>query len=240
MNLFQKSERKDFAMNGRIKILNSERAFGFISGEDGNDYYFRILSSGGTDLFKRGCPVTFIPDQAEKGLVAKNVQISKEILSRPQFMIFRGTRIRLNNIKSYGIVVGRGEYVYTYKECEKVVTKKTIFGTSEVKKRFLVQDGVVPIYGYLSPRECFVTNYQVKIYNRHTEEYLYIGHKFYVDETGIVHEHKEELSPSDRFWKNEDYLYVTTYQGDNYEWYEDHDRLDVHGKCRELDMYMTK
>ena len=103
-----------------------------------------------------------------------------------------------------------------------------------------MQDNVAPIYGYLSPRECFVANYQIKIYNRHTEEYLYIGHKFYVDETGIVHEHKEELSPSDRVWKNEDYLYVMTYQGDNYEWYEDHDRLDVHGKCRELDMYMTK
>ena len=57
-------------MNGTIKRLTQDRGFGFIRGEDENEYFFhRSELRGGLrfDQLREGQRVTFEPRQAEKG-----------------------------------------------------------------------------------------------------------------------------------------------------------------------------
>jgi CspA family cold shock protein len=64
-------------MNGTIKKLTPDRGFGFIRGEDGNEYFFHRseLSPGlRFDDFREGQRVAFEPRQAEKGPRAGEVR----------------------------------------------------------------------------------------------------------------------------------------------------------------------
>lgn len=63
-------------MVGNIKMFSNGRGFGFISADDGNDYYVHI-----TSIMNRmnkeypavGAPVTFDIDVSERGKAAVNV-----------------------------------------------------------------------------------------------------------------------------------------------------------------------
>lgn len=86
-------------MKGKIKTYNDKNGFGFILGEDGKDYFFHISKVKSIDNIQRGQTVEFSPAKNEKGLVAENVYI-KEIVN---FIVIGDTRIKVSNIKSYGI-----------------------------------------------------------------------------------------------------------------------------------------
>ena len=54
-------------MLGHIKMFNESRGFGFIIGDDGNDYFFHISSVKNFEPMFRGVCVEFSPDKNEKG-----------------------------------------------------------------------------------------------------------------------------------------------------------------------------
>lgn len=63
-------------MIGSVKRLTRDRGFGFIQGEDGNDYFFhRSELRGGLtfDALKEGQRVTFEPREGDKGPRAAEV-----------------------------------------------------------------------------------------------------------------------------------------------------------------------
>jgi CspA family cold shock protein len=62
---------------GTINKLVSERGFGFISGDDGTEYFFHrdgVESLRGFDGLERGEKVTFEIEPSQKGPRAKSVQ----------------------------------------------------------------------------------------------------------------------------------------------------------------------
>jgi CspA family cold shock protein len=64
-------------MNGTIKRLTPDRGFGFIRGEDGNEYFFHRSEVGGGlgfDELREGQRVTFEPRQADKGPRAAEIR----------------------------------------------------------------------------------------------------------------------------------------------------------------------
>jgi cold shock protein len=63
--------------SGTIKKVIADRGFGFITAEDGKDYFFHRDALGGTLQFDRlngGEKVDFEIEQSPKGARAKNVQ----------------------------------------------------------------------------------------------------------------------------------------------------------------------
>jgi CspA family cold shock protein len=61
-------------MKGRVKMFNSARNFGFITGEDGKDVYVHMSAvSSGAELAE-GDSVEFEVEAGERGLRAKNVK----------------------------------------------------------------------------------------------------------------------------------------------------------------------
>lgn len=60
-------------MNGKVKFFNDLKGFGFITGEDGKDYF--VHSSGLlAGLVKEGDSVTFDTETGDKGLRAVKVK----------------------------------------------------------------------------------------------------------------------------------------------------------------------
>ena len=61
-------------MQGTIKFFNEQKGFGFISGEDGKEYFVHLtgLAEGVTGL-QENDPVTFEVEEGDKGPKAINV-----------------------------------------------------------------------------------------------------------------------------------------------------------------------
>lgn len=107
-------------MTGRFKNFNEDRGFGFILGEDGNDYFAHISEVKSVELPYRGATVEFTPSQNDKGLSAKKILVQKAQPNRPNFIQIANYRFKLSNIKTYALVSRRngaylaksGEWVY--------------------------------------------------------------------------------------------------------------------------------
>jgi cold shock protein len=61
-------------MNGTVKFYNFNKNFGFITGEDGNDYFVHGSGIADGESIKDGMPVTFDVTEDEKGKKAINVK----------------------------------------------------------------------------------------------------------------------------------------------------------------------
>lgn len=61
-------------INGVVKWFNDMKGFGFISGEDNQDYFCHRNSIIFNELLKEGDKVLFEPEHTEKGLQGKNVE----------------------------------------------------------------------------------------------------------------------------------------------------------------------
>lgn len=89
-------------MRGRIKVLKENRNFGFIIGEDGQDYFFHFSDVKSIDVPIMNSIVEFEPNITTKGRSAINITIEKQALERPEMITIGPERIKLNSIKAYG------------------------------------------------------------------------------------------------------------------------------------------
>ena len=66
------------AMNGTIKRLVSDKGFGFILADDGNEYFFHNSACNGVrfDELREGQAVTFEHGQGPKGPRGENVRLA--------------------------------------------------------------------------------------------------------------------------------------------------------------------
>ena len=182
-------------------------------------------------------------------------------------MEFGGARIKLTNIKNYGIAQGDSWYAKMYRDVPaKYITKKKAFGktvTELVSEATIEETGeVYPIdvkenvesyHPYIHGRPTYngceigarygpkmmrkVVEYYV--WNRGKQATIRVDHAFHLDANGNIVSTQAALSSEHLFTKPENYLYVTTFQGDNYNWFEHHVKFDIYEKCKELDKYMT-
>ena len=70
---FRKGATGDI-MKGKVKMFNTERGFGFITGDDGKDVYVHTSSIEGGAALAVGTAVEYDVESGERGLRAKNVK----------------------------------------------------------------------------------------------------------------------------------------------------------------------
>ena len=65
-------------MQGTVKWFNSEKGYGFITGDDGEDVFvhFSAIQSDGYKTLEEGQKVNFEVEQGERGPQATNVTIA--------------------------------------------------------------------------------------------------------------------------------------------------------------------
>ena len=61
-------------MKGKVKMFNSQRGFGFITGEDGKDVYVHATAITDGSELAVGDSVEYEVEQGERGPKAKNVR----------------------------------------------------------------------------------------------------------------------------------------------------------------------
>ncbi|RVU54501.1 cold-shock protein [Anaerosphaera multitolerans] len=63
---------------GTVKWFNSEKGFGFISQDNGDDVFahFTAIQGDGFKTLEEGQKVTFDVEQSDRGLQAKNINIA--------------------------------------------------------------------------------------------------------------------------------------------------------------------
>ncbi len=66
-------------LNGKVKSFNKIKGYGFINGDDGNEYFFHFssLNMEGFKTVNVDDKVTFEPQDGEKGKRALNIDIIK-------------------------------------------------------------------------------------------------------------------------------------------------------------------
>ncbi len=60
-------------MKGKVKFFNEAKGFGFISGEDGKEYFVHTTGLNSGVSIKEGDSVTFEIEKGDKGLKAAKV-----------------------------------------------------------------------------------------------------------------------------------------------------------------------
>ncbi|MFA6461181.1 MAG: cold shock domain-containing protein [Candidatus Woesearchaeota archaeon] len=65
-------------MQGTVKFFNRKKGFGFISGEDGKDYFVHFTSLAKGTFIRDNDVVSFDTGEGERGLKAENVQLIKK------------------------------------------------------------------------------------------------------------------------------------------------------------------
>lgn len=224
-------------MVGKVKMYNEEKGYGFIVGEDGLDYFVHASAVSSTEPLYRGANVKFYPGENERGRIARQVLIT-QAEKRPIFIQFGDVRIKLNNIKNYGIDICNSYYYKIYEYDPQLAQKMA----EEAKK----ERGLSKILSAFFP-------------NSDSGSYKWNGEKIYIasfskenalKEAGIDSSdyHRcyrrnqngslESCTYDDFLETQENYLYVTTYQGDNFQFIESTANFNIFDKCKEIDSYM--
>lgn len=143
---------------------------------------------------------------------------------KPIFVKCGKERIKISNIKSYGIST---ETMYFQKVYE-IDDDSSFWG--KLLSSWVYKGKTFKIDEYLAS----VLNYSSS---------GYIRRKLFSPEKGYYDENPGNLDTrapkSDLITKNVEYLYITTYQDDNYIFYEDNEEFNIHEKCKELDKWLS-
>jgi CspA family cold shock protein len=65
-------------IKGKVKFYNDMRSFGFITGDDGKDYFFHISGVEGGKTLKEEDKVSFETEMGDRGLKAVKVKLVAE------------------------------------------------------------------------------------------------------------------------------------------------------------------
>jgi len=65
-------------MNGKVKFFNKMKGFGFITGDDGKDYFVHQSDVAEGVLLRENDSVSFEPAQSDRGMKAERVNLAEE------------------------------------------------------------------------------------------------------------------------------------------------------------------
>lgn len=253
-------------MRGRIKRFIEDKGYGFITGEDGQDYFFHISQVRDMVEIKNYMIVNFDIADGKKGKNAVNIRVSEQN-NTSKFVTCGGTNIRLNNIKQYGL----GKYPVLYEKVFKeyiVCNVRDSFlellfkGSDEKRYKFEGEwyyHGEIPISDvpyFTNNDDSVLDNYTVirgsDNIKRFKESFLYecdsLQNADFTCKMGTMEtlvRKKNEIEPSrcSDFCKERSeifrveyrkYLYITTYQQDNFKFKETEVNFDVVEKYNEI------
>ncbi|OAA90656.1 cold-shock protein [Clostridium ljungdahlii] len=227
-------------MIGRIKNYNKIKKFGFIIGEDNNEYFFHVSNVKSFELPQEESIVQFIVSSNEKGACALDVFVINN--KKSSIIILGDVRIKSSNIKNYGITKKQFPYEKIY-EIQEIQGKLARFLHGEIE---YVWKGKTQMISEARYKNLKAINDKEKIHQpgcmpfRVDRDGICSTYLKYIDSNGRIIESKIYTNESDNddppyVMKDIECLYITTYQNDNYLFRKDESSFDINEKCEEID-----
>src|SRR5690625_7578546 len=110
-------------MRGRVIKYFQDKGYGFIKDETGNSRFFHITKVKELSEISEGSLVEFKPEETNKGLACIDIIVLNE--NKPIFIALGDVRIKLSNIKNYGLDV---------ETIEELVSEEKIYYRSEERR----------------------------------------------------------------------------------------------------------
>lgn len=221
-------------MKGRVTKYFAEKGYGFVKDENGNSRFFHVSNvKVGEELLEQGATVTFTPHSNEKGLTCLNIEVAP--IHRAKFISIGNTNLRVSNIKEFGVSLSsevKAIKAPIFQLNPEYVAKKQSAGSNIFKKMLL-------------PEKYIMTGQSKEVSRSEFEKVTFTSREEYrlpyilVKTSGnnLVKDHNRftfiDADKAEKvYWK---YLYVTTYQNDNYRFYEyDIDIDETRSRLNEL------
>ena len=226
-------------MLGKVKMFDSQKGFGFIRAEDGKEYFFHVSKLKSSELPYINCSVEFELAISEKGPAATNIYL-KGNAETAKFIRFGDNRIKGSNIKDYGLSTKRAYYQKVYNVVDTTTsTVKSIDFFVKLAGGDLNLSSSDYTYG---GDNLEITESEAKeIQNGRRRILIFPSRRknekadYHIDGKKVIFSNAKAATKDDLVVKDIRYLFVTTFQGDNYQYYEDLAGFDIHQKSLELD-----
>lgn len=221
-------------MNGVFTYYNEERGYGFIKDHNGENYFAHITEIKGDDLPYVGARARFSASKNAKGNIAKDILVDSFESSiyerKPKIITFGDVRVIISNIKNYGLSQAEMTYQKVYVKKE----KETVFSFLQEIYEDIWEGELMPL------GEGEIVKWQFGAlngfwYNTLTGKRmrrLIHGKKGIYEDGNSIFDPKADIKSFE-----EQYLYVTTYQGDNFKFWEKESDFNIENKLNELDTY---
>jgi cold shock CspA family protein len=211
-------------MKGRVTKYFEEKGYGFIEDENGESRFFHFSNVKGMDRLHTGSSVEFSPNQNNRGLICLDIDVLAS--KTPTFISVGNTNIKVSNIKQFGVAYSdKVKAIKTpiFEKNPEYFEKKNKAGKNPFKHLFLPDE--------FSETGFFTEVRRSEFHTRKIEgnefRYSYLRYELpYIlvritpktneknhNKRTIIHEDDVKFT----YWK---YLYITTYQNDNYTFYE--------------------
>lgn len=231
-------------MEGTIKFYNQEKGYGFIKTASNQDLFFHI-SSCSNFIPEIGCRVSFETETTEKGLKAINIKI---VNIENKFIAFGNERIKTNNIKNYGISNDSEKIIKRINNLEDKISDISLeISRLEEERNDKIEHEIqherdVTSFVRFTSATSSSGRTMKEIEELAKKRVKYITN-IIEDKQIQIQKKREELnnllnSQEYGYAKNGKliYLYITTYQGDNFKYYLDVCGFDIYKKLLEIDM----
>lgn len=213
------------SMEGRVVKFFDNKGYGFITGEDGESYFFHISQLINSQSIDRGDLVYFSPTTSNKGKQARQVNVKET--NKKKFITIGNKRVKLSNIKEYG-----SSYEYAVYEV-KSEDDGGLRGISEIETDSEILDGIFFVLDMFSTAADAFSNEKPKIYY----EFSHWSRYYVESKNGVV-------------CKKVPYVWITTYQNETYRFHDERnvgledlrtqiDSYNVQKIIKELDVYLN-
>ncbi|MEA3315161.1 MAG: hypothetical protein U9Q30_04840 [Campylobacterota bacterium] len=172
-------------LSGKIKFIKQH--FGFISGDDGEDYFFNTNSYEKfyNDSAKKNNKVNFISMKSSKGLQVKSFcNKEQNLVEDKQYIIINNQKIKINNyIKVYNQKPQLGDIVYYFEnngsielKNEEQTINKIVLTQNQKQNQENIKTSKIKVvkdkFGFISgkPDIFFTMNSYKKIYNKEAKQ----------------------------------------------------------------------
>lgn len=213
-------------MKGIVKFFNEEKGFGFINTEENEDVFFHISKVNITnDQPLRGKKVTFEIENTKRGNNAINITVEKD--NAIKFLSLGDVRIKASNVKDYGINNESEMFMKYYNG----INNNICDAKSKLSNSQRSLDKMARTIGYGMN--------SVIMMKLHKNDDIKMVEKFQKQRALLLtsnnFDEKLELAKANQLI----YLYVTTYQNDNYKFYQSICEFDIYEKLSQIDAVLA-
>lgn len=243
-------------MQGIVKTYNITKGYGFIYCNDDTVFFHKSQIDKWAEI-EIGAEVEFTLIDTPKGKQAQNIKLIKNSIQK-KFIKIGDTRIKISNIKNYGISDDENELLLKIQDLKKVISNLQnkisnldfkIKSDEEWESHMESQRAYINAFRAQVDKQMASVNEKFGVYSdlkiepassKSTKNDFKLNY-LKNEKASCINEMKSHINEMERLQnllnekKYNNYLYITTYQNDNFVFYQQELDCDIYDIIKQLD-----